>query len=132
MEGLAPFGERRQSDRFPVRLPLDYSETPGILKGALVADISEVGLRIHSVHSIQVGAELKIRIYIEKSEYTFDYIEGIGKIIWMKFHQETGWKGFQYGLYITEMASEDRERLGRLLRFQQGGSPQIVRRAQTL
>ncbi len=61
MEGLSSFGERRQSDRFPVRLPLDYSETPGVRKGALVADISEVGLRIHSVHSIQVGAELKIR-----------------------------------------------------------------------
>ncbi len=128
MEGLNSFGEKRQSDRFPVRLPLDYSETPGILKGALVADISEVSLRIHSVHSIQVGAELKIRIYVEKNEYTFDCIEGSGKIIWMKLHQETGWKGFQYGLYITEMALNDRKRLGQLLKFQQGGDRQITRR----
>ncbi len=129
MEGLNSFGERRQNGRFPVRLPLDYSETPGILKGALVADISEVGLRIHSVHSIQVGTELKIRVYVEKSEYTFDCIEGSGKIIWMKLHQETGWKGYQYGLYITKMAPDDRDRLGKLLKLQHGGDPLMARRA---
>ena len=84
MEGLDSFGERRQNDRFPVRLPLDYSETPGVLKGALVADISEVGLRIHSVHPIPIGAELKIRVYVKKSEYDFDCIQGNGKIIWKR------------------------------------------------
>ncbi len=128
MEGLDSFGERRQNDRFPVRLPLDYSEAPGVLKGALVADISEVSLRIHSVHSIQIGAELKIRVYVEKSEYAFDCIEGTGRIIWMKLHQETGWKGYQYGLYITEMASDDRKRLGQLLKSQQGADAQMARR----
>jgi len=55
MEGLNSYGERRQNPRFPVRLPLDYSETPGVLRGALVADMSEVGLRILSVDAIQIG-----------------------------------------------------------------------------
>src|SRR5512135_1607614 len=119
MGGLSSFGERRQSDRFPVRLPLDYSETPGVLRGGLVADISEVGLRIHSIHPIQIGTELKIRVYVSKEEYGFDSIEGRGKIIWRTLHQETGWKGFKYGLYLTEMASEDRERLAQLLTVQQ-------------
>ncbi len=31
--------------------------------------------------SIQIGAELKIRVYVEKSGYTFDWIDGNGKII---------------------------------------------------
>ena len=118
MEGLNSLGERRQNDRFRIRLPLDYSETPGVLKGALVADISEVSLRINSVNSIQIGAELKIRVYVKESEHAFDCIKGKGTIIWRRFHQEIGWKGYQYGLYITEMASDDRERLGKLLKLQ--------------
>ncbi len=130
MDGLEPHGERRQNDRFPVRLPLDYPETPGVLKGALVVDISETGLRIHSVYSIQIGANLKIRVYVEKNEYTFDCIEGSGKIIWMKLHQEAGWKGYQYGVYIAEIAAEDRERLGKLLKRQQEEEPLMARRVQ--
>ncbi len=86
-----------------------------------MADISEVGLRIHSIHPIQIGTELKIRVYVSKEEYGFDSIEGSGKIIWRTLHQETGWKGFKYGLYLTEMASEDRERLAQLLTVQQEG-----------
>jgi len=128
MEGLNSYGERRQNPRYPVRLPLDYSETSGVLRGALVADMSEVGLRILSVDAIQIGTELKIRVYVSKEEFSFDSIEGSGKIIWRTPHQETEWKGFQYGLYITEMASDDRERLGQLLKFKQEGDPSFTRR----
>ena len=128
MEGLNSYGERRQNPRFPVRLPLDYSETPGVLRGALVVHTSEAGLCIHSVHSIQIGAELKIRVYVPKEECSFDCIEGSGKIIWRRLHKETGWIGYQYGLYLTEMASDDRERLEQLLKFQQEGDPSIARR----
>ena len=129
MEWLNSHEERRQNPRFPVRLPLDYSETPGVLRGALVADMSEVGLRILSVDAIQIGTELKIRVYVSKGEFSFDSIEGSGKIIWRTLHQETEWKGFQYGLYITEMASDDRERLRQLLKFKQEGDPSFTRRS---
>jgi hypothetical protein len=118
MEGVNSYGERKQNPRFPVRLPLDYLETSGVLRGALVADISEVGLRIHSVHSIQTGAELKIRVYVSKEEYSFDSIEGSGKIIWKTLHREGEWKGYQYGLYLTEMTLDDRERLRELFNLQ--------------
>ncbi len=119
MEWLSSHGEKRQHPRFPVRLPLDYWEAPDVLKGGLVADISEAGLRIHSVYPIQIGAELKIRVYVSKEEYTFGSIEGSGKIIWRTLHQEGGWKGNQYGLYLTEMSLEDREKLKQLLTHQQ-------------
>ena len=88
MEGLNSYGERRQNPRYPVRLPLDYSETSGVLRGALVADISEVGLRIHSVHSIQTGAELKIRVYVSK-----EVVKSSGKL---SIGKENG-KGFNMG-----------------------------------
>ena len=128
MEWVNSYGERRQDPRFSVKLPLDYWETPDVLKGGLVADISESGLSIHSVHSIQTGTELKIRVYVSKEEFTFDSIEGSGKIIWRALHQEGDWKGYQYGLYLTEMTSDDRERLRELLKLEQEEGPSTARR----
>lgn len=119
--------EKRKHRRTPVRLPLDYWETPDLVQGGLVADMSEGGLCIHSIHPIQIGAELKIRIYISKDEYRFDYLEGNGKIIWRSLHQESGWKGYKYGLYVVQMALHDREKVRQLLKelpIDQGSSEQ--------
>ena len=107
--------ERRKTPRFRVRLPFDYSETPGIIGAGLVADISQAGLCIHSVHQIQIGAKLEIRVYLLKEEFGFDNIEGTGKVIWRTPHAEAGWEGYKHGLYIVQMAPEDRERLERYL-----------------
>ena len=109
------FVERRKTPRFRVRLPFDYSETPGIIGAGLVADISQAGLCIHSVHQIQIGAKLEIRVYLLKEEFGFDNIEGTGKVIWRTPHAEAGWEGYKHGLYIVQMAPEDRERLQRYL-----------------
>ena len=124
MECLSSHGERRQHPRFTVKLPLDYWEASSdVLMGGLVADISEAGLRIDSVHPIQIGAELKIRVYVSKEEYTFGSIEGSGKIIWRTLHLEGGWEGYRHGLYLTEMSLDDRERLKQLLTPQQEEGP---------
>ena len=119
MGWLNSHGERRQNPRFPVSLPFDYWETPDVVRGGLVTDISEAGLRIHSVHHIQIGAELKIRVYVSREEYTFGTIEGSGKIIWGTPHLEGDWKGYQHGLHLTEMTLDERERLRELLKLQQ-------------
>ena len=118
MGWLRSDAERRQHPRVPVKLPLDYWEAPDVLRGGLVADISEGGLRIYSVYPIQVGAELKIRVYVAKEEYTFGSIEGMGKIIWRNLHLEGDWKGYLYGLYLTEMSLNDREKLIYFLKHQ--------------
>ena len=118
MEGLNRCEERRQHPRFPVRLPLDYWETPDAVRGGLVVDMSEAGLRIHSVHPIIIGAELKVRVYVLKEEYTFGTMDGRGKIIWRTLHRDGTWKGYAWGLYLTEMATDDRERLRQLLVYQ--------------
>jgi len=128
MEWLNSNGERRQHPRFSVKLPLDYWESRDVLNGGLVADISESGLRIHSVHSIQTGAELRIRVYLPKEEFTFDNIEGSGKVIWKALHREGDWRGYQYGLYLTEMTLDDRERLRELLKLEQGENPSMAGR----
>ena len=118
MGWLNSHGERRQNPRFPVSLPFDYWETPDVVRGGLVTDISEAGLRIHSVHHIQIGAELKIRVYVAKGEFTFGSIEGSGKIVWRTFRLEGDWEGYRHGLHLTEMPLDDRERLKQFLTYQ--------------
>ena len=124
MEGLNSYKERRQHPRFPVKLPLDYWEAPEVVRGGTVADISATGLRIHSVYTLQTGAELKIRVYVSKEEYTFGSIEGRGRIIWRTLHREGAWKGYEYGLYLTEMTLDDRERLKQLLMHHREDQPE--------
>jgi hypothetical protein len=112
--------ERRKGPRIPVRLPLDYWESvqPSIdqIHGGLVADISKDGLCIHTIHRIEIGASLKIRVYCSTDEYRFHCIEGTGRVLWKSPHGEGDWKGYKYGLILTAMSSEDRDRIGQLLK----------------
>ena len=109
--GLSSHEERRQHPRFSVKLPVDFWQTPDVVQGGLVTDMSKIGLGIRSIHEIQIGAKLKIRVYLSKEEYSFDSIEGIGKIIWRTAHREQDWKGYRYGMYIMQMPLDSRDRL---------------------
>ena len=124
--GLNSFVERRQHPRYSVTLPIDLWQTPDVVLGGGVTDMSEVGLGIRSIHEIQISADLGIRVYLPRvylSEggYSFDSIEGTGRIIWRTAHQEQGWKGFRYGMYILKMAEHSRDRLMRYIQILQEG-----------
>jgi len=116
---LSSHEERRQHPRFSVKLPLDFWQTPDVVQGGVVTDMSEAGLGIRSIHKIQIGAEFKIRVYLSRGEYSFDSIEGTGRIIWRTAHQEQGWKGYRYGMYILKMASYSRDRLMKYIQMLQ-------------
>ena len=109
--GLNAPDERRQHPRYLVKLPVVLWQTPEAVKKGIVVDISEKGLGIESTQEIQIGTELKIRIYLSKEEHRFDSIEGTGRIIWRTVHQEQQWKRFKYGLSILQMPSDSRTRL---------------------
>ena len=111
--------EKRQHPRFPVRLALDLWQTPDVVLGGVVTDMSEVGLGFRSTHEIQISAELGIRVYLSRGEFTFDSIEGTGRIIWRTAHQEQGWKGYRYGMYILKMASYSQDRLMKYIQMLQ-------------
>ena len=111
--------EKRQHPRFPVRLALDLWQTPDIVLGGVVTDMSEVGLGFRSTHEIKISAELGIRVYLSRGEFTFDSIEGTGRIIWRTAHQEQGWKGYRYGMYILKMASYSQDRLMKYIQMLQ-------------
>jgi c-di-GMP-binding flagellar brake protein YcgR len=107
---LNSYKEKRQHPRFSVKLPLDYWQTPEVIQGGLVANISETGLLMHSVHKIQIGTKLRIRVYLSKDN-SLDCIEGKAKIMWMNFHREQGWIGYRYGVHIMQMPPGYQDRL---------------------
>jgi hypothetical protein len=122
---LTSYEEKRQHPRFAVKLPVDYWQTPEVIQGGLVANISKRGLLMYSVHKIEINAKLRVRIYLSKSN-SLDCIEGNGKIVWMGLHQEQDWQGFKYGLYIGEMPPDYEDRLTNyllMLQEQQNPSP---------
>jgi len=116
---LSSHEERRQHPRYSVKLPLDFWQTPDVVQGGVVTDMSEVGLGIRSIHEIQISAELGIRVYLSRGEFSFDSIEGTGRIIWRTAHREQDWKGYRYGMYILKMASYSRDRLMKYIQMLQ-------------
>ena len=119
MAELSSFVERRQHPRYSVKLPLDLWQKPDLVLGGVVTDMSEVGLGLRSTHEIQISTELGITAYLSREEFHFDSIEGTGRIIWRTAHQEQGWKGYRYGMYILKMASYSRDRLMKYIQMLQ-------------
>src|SRR4030042_5694584 len=72
---LSSHEERRQHPRYSVKLPLDFWRTPDVVQGGVVTDMSEIGLGMRSIHEIQISAELKIRVYVPRGEFSLDSIE---------------------------------------------------------
>lgn len=123
--GLSSHEERRRHPRFSVQLPLDFWQTPDVVQRGVVTDMSELGLGIRSIHEIQISAELEIRVYLprvslSKAGYSFDRIEGTGRIIWRTAHREQDWEGYRYGMYIIKMAPDSRDRLMKYILTLQG------------
>ena len=116
---LSSYEERRQHPRYSVKLPLDLWQTADEVLAGVVTDMSEVGLGFSSIHEIKISAELGIRVYLSRGEFSFDSIQGTGRIIWRTAHQEQGWKGYRYGMYILKMASYSRDRLMKYIQMLQ-------------
>jgi len=67
--------ERRQHPRYPVKLPLDLWQTPDLVLGGVVTDMSEVGLGFRSTHEIQTSADLGIRVYLSRGEFVLTVLK---------------------------------------------------------
>ena len=106
-----PFAEKRRHPRCPVKLQIDLWQTPDVVLGGFVTDMTEVGLGFRSTHRIQISAGLGIRVYLSRGESGVDSIEGTGRIIWRTPHREEDWKGYRYGMYLQKMAPYSRKRL---------------------
>ena len=114
-----PFVERREHPRHAVKVPIDLWETPDVVLGGVVTDMSEVGLGFRSTHEIRISVDLGFRAYLLRGEFHFDSIEGTGRIIWRTPYREESWKGFRYGIYILRMSPHSRDRLMRYIQMLQ-------------
>ncbi len=116
---LSPNEERRQHPRYLVKLPLDYWQTPEVINAGLIANISETGLLIYSVHKIEIGTPLGIRVYY-LNENRLDCIEGNAKIVWLDSERDEDWVGYRHGICIIQMPPDCHNRLvNYLLRLQE-------------
>ncbi len=107
-------------------LPLEYWETDDPFYGALVSNISETGLLIHSVKNIPVGRELNVRVFFPDG-YRFEGFRVIAKVLWKKLHHETDWRVYKYGLEFTRISEEDRQKLLKLINSDLGSKDLSVR-----
>ena len=104
------FTERRKYPRFQIVLPLEFED----IHGAVIHNLSEGGLLIHSVQNMPVGRELKVRVFFAE-EYELDQFKATVRIAWKGYHSDQDWEGFRYALEFVEISAEDRKKLVNLL-----------------
>jgi hypothetical protein len=115
MDGFNGNKEKRKSPRYYMDFPLDYrvANTPDAY-GGLVADGSEIGLRIYSVRDIPVGSKLNISVIFPKG-FQMTNFEVVAEIVWKDLYFKEDWNGYQYGLKFIQIEEEDLRKLQQLL-----------------
>ena len=108
---LTSYKEETLHPRHSLDLPIDLWQTQDVLRAAVITDMSGAGLGIRSIYQFQISAELGIRIYLSREEFSFDSIEGTCRVIWRAADHEQDWTGYRYGMYIKKMAPYSRDRL---------------------
>jgi hypothetical protein len=107
--------ERRNHPRVYMDLPLEYrvSNAPH-LHGALVVNVSESGLQIHSIKNIPVGSTLNITVLFPKG-FELANFEVLAKIVWKDMYWQENQEGYQFGLKFIHILEEDHQKLKQLL-----------------
>lgn len=108
------FKERRRYPRFQIELPLEFKGPDGLLRGAVVRDISQGGLLICSIHDMPAGKELKVGVFFV-DEHELDQLNGTARIIRKDRHSETDWEGYKYALEFVGTPAENRMKHERLI-----------------
>ena len=111
--GIVNF-ERRRSPRFSVDLPIEYSRIEDSENNpARAGNASEGGLMLFLGQKLEVGQELRIRIFFH-SEPRLHSIEVNGKVAWteISFAKEGD---YRCGVQFTQIALEDLAQLRQFL-----------------
>ena len=115
MKSSADINERRNHLRVYMDLPLEYrvSDAPH-LHGALVVNVSESGLQIHSTKDLPVGSKLNIAVLFPKG-FELANFEVFAEIVWKDMYWQENRGDYQFGLKFVRMLEEDRKKLKQLL-----------------
>ena len=103
--------DRRRHPRFSVHLRAEYSRaTDAKSHSGRVLNISESGLLLHLFERIEVGHNLKLKIYIGSGLSRF--IEAGVRVIWKQFNKGSG---YRIGAKFIHIPSEEMIKLRILL-----------------
>lgn len=107
--------EKRKHPRVNMELPLEYRvlDAPH-LHGAMVVNVSESGLLIHSVKDLTIGAKLNIAVLFRKG-LEFSNFEVLAEIVWKNIYRDENREKYQFGLKFVLISEEDQQKLKQLL-----------------
>lgn len=108
--GIANF-ERRTYRRFPMQLPIEYhrADSTSNRTGHSV-DASEGGLQILFPEQMEVGQQLKIRLFFS-SESGLNTIDMVAEVVWSADQLAEGEKNYRSGVRFTNISPENLTRL---------------------
>ena len=108
--GIANF-ERRTYRRFPMRLPIEYyrADLPSNRIGHAL-DASEGGLQILFPEQVEIGQNLKIRLFFS-SESGLNTIDMVVEVVWINTQPAEGEKHYRSGVRFTNISAEDMAKL---------------------
>jgi hypothetical protein len=115
MKGSNHIKEKRKHPRVNMELPLEYrvSEAPN-LYGAMVVNVSESGLLIHSVRDLTIGTKLNIAVLFPKG-FELANFEVFAEIVWKDLYWQESRDSYQFGLRFVRILEEDHQKLKQLL-----------------
>jgi hypothetical protein len=111
MDYASILAERRKFPRYPVCLPVDYHRVNELERRAgVVADISKMGVQVHSVYRMVIGTELRITVLFPLG-YELTTLEVVARVVWRERCSEIEWTGYKYGLKFTRISEKDQLKL---------------------
>ena len=107
--------ELRKYPRYSLELPIEYWETelPQNQRGRTV-NISEGGLMLFVSEGIEIGKNLKVKIFFGSS-LTFGFIEAQVEVVWKDMHWMSE-EDYRIGVKFVDISSEERGKLEDLLK----------------
>jgi c-di-GMP-binding flagellar brake protein YcgR len=104
--GIAIF-ERRRYRRYAIRLPIEYyrADSPANQTGQAL-DASEGGLQILFPEQIEIGQNLKLKLYFS-SDSELNTVELFVEVVWTNIQLEEGEKQYQSGVKFVDISTED-------------------------
>ena len=102
--------ERRKYPRFKVNLPLDYYRLgKPANQNAKARDISQGGLNIYFPEELEVGEQLRLRLFFATPESDLESIVATAEVAWVAMLSGNG--EYQSGVKLVDIRSEDLTKL---------------------
>ena len=109
------YGDRRESPRISIDLPLEYRVLGrSRAHGGLAANASKTGLLMHSVEDLPLGSLLNLTVLF-LNEFELMNLEARAEIVWKDIHCKSDWKGYEYGLMFVQLEEKEHWKLQQLL-----------------